>query len=128
MKSLVFAVALLFCPPLASAQENVENGPPITQEDAEAKAKEFLDGVLKDPYSAVYSWEPVQAGWWKDGLLYGGKKHVGWVLKGTVNSKNSYGGFVGQTPIAFVFRDGAITAAYMERRGRSNTRSMDKIK
>lgn len=124
----LFLVLLLTLVWPVVAQENVENGPPITQEDAEAKAKEFLGGVLKDPYSAVYSWQPVEAGWWKDGLLYGGKKHVGWVLKGTVNSKNSYGGFVGQTPIAFVFRDGVITAAYMERRGRSNTRSMDKIK
>lgn len=124
----IFLVLLLTLVWPVVAQENVENGPSITQEDAEAKAKDFLGGVLKDPYSAVYSWKPVYAGWWKDGLFNGGKKHVGWVLEGTVNSKNSYGGFVGNTPTVFVFHDGALIAAYIERRGRNNTRSMEKIK
>ena len=124
VKMLVMVLGLWFGQVLA---QQVDSGPAIAQADAEVKAKELMAKVLKDPYSAVYSWEPIEAGWWKDGLFEGGAKHVGWVLRGTVNSKNSYGGFVGQTPVAFVIRDGEVIAAYMEHRGRSNTRSMRKI-
>lgn len=125
LRAWLVALALLFAG--AVMAQETEHGAPIEQADAEAAAVTLMAGILKDPASAVYVWDPVEPGWWKDGLFEGGTKHVGYLLRGTVNSKNSYGGYTGQTPVVFILRDGAVISAYVERRGRSNTRTMEKV-
>lgn len=89
-------------------------GPPVSQEDAESQARQFLDARLKDPYSATWSCQEVQSGYFKDAPIYGGKVTFGWRLMCSVNSKNSYGGYTGAKQYGFLFRDGRLITAQGE--------------
>ena len=109
------AIFLLFLASCASAQltkadtEGADYGEPITQAVAETKVRQFMQGYLKDPYSAIYQWKPLYKGSVKSGaVLRGYKVYHGYILEGTVNAKNSYGGYVGAKPYQFVFYNGEI--------------------
>jgi len=67
-----------------------------------------MEGVLKDPYSAHYTFVPLGKTWWRVGLLFGGKKYVGYGVNIFVNAKNSYGGYTGDEEYGFVIRNGVI--------------------
>jgi hypothetical protein len=101
---------LTACARMPTQQElaGLNYGPPVAQADAEAKARDYLATHLKDPYSAVYTWQPVDSGWVKAPPLLGGGIDAGWVLKGTVNAKNSFGGYVGARPYQFMFYGGRL--------------------
>src|SRR3546814_13855805 len=59
---------------------------------AEQLAVAVLQTLLKDPYSAHYRWDEIAGtSTWNDK----GPTCYGWVLRGHVNAKNSYGGYVG---------------------------------
>ena len=103
-------------------------GPPIAQAEAEALAKEVLATVLKDPYSAVYNCPAPEKGWRNDTVFDKYKKHYGYVLKCSVNSKNSYGGYVGAKPYEFVINNGRVVAAYGQQDAGSGVTYMGKIK
>lgn len=94
--------------PTQSELAGINYGEPVLQDDAERQAKEFLGSQLKDPYSAVYTWQPVNTGWVKAPPLLGGGMDAGWILKGTVNAKNSFGGYVGAKPYQFMFSGGQL--------------------
>jgi len=71
---------------------------------------------LIDPQSAQFDWPySFINGWWKPLL---GKKKVGWVTCGYVNSRNRFGGYVGRTAFAVVVNDGAATFVDIGRQGR----------
>ena len=104
------AGGLTACARMPTQQElsGIDYGNPVLQDDAENQAKAYLSHRLKDPYSAVYDWQPVHTGWVKAPPLLGGGMDTGWVLKGTVNAKNSFGGYVGAKPYQFMFREGVL--------------------
>lgn len=116
MKKLLFAAlvaavsGLTGCARMPTQQElsGINYGEPVLQDDAERQAQEFMATQLKDPYSAVYAWQPVHTGWVKAPPLFGGGMDTGWVLKGTVNAKNSFGGYVGAKPYQFMFDAGRL--------------------
>jgi hypothetical protein len=83
-------------------------GAAVTQPEAEAMAKTWLNGYLKDPYSAVTQWEPVAKGIVTTSLLDGHRELPGYIMNGTVNAKNSYGGYIGARSFRFLFRDGKV--------------------
>jgi len=64
--------------------------------DYETQIKNFMAGQLKDPYSAMYTFTPPRRGYWQDGMIYGGKKHFGYIAVIGVNAKNSFGGYTGE--------------------------------
>ncbi|QGX91265.1 hypothetical protein EFZ10_06250 [Tatumella sp. TA1] len=73
--------------------------------------KEKLGTTLKDPYSAHYNFGLVGKAWCKSGFT----TYYGWLIPVTVNAKNSYGGYVGNTPMAFLYTKGQVidfTASY----------------
>lgn len=78
--------------------------------NAEQQSREWLERVLKDPESARLKFGPLVKAVTKDGLVYGGKTHAGWVQIVEVNAKNSYGGYTGYKPYYLFFLGGAITA------------------
>lgn len=106
------SVLLSACAPMPVITQQqlatADYGTPITQAQAEQLAKSWLDGSLKDPYSAVEQWQPVQKGIVTTSLLDGHKELPGYIMDGTVNAKNSYGGYVGARAYRFLFRDGAV--------------------
>lgn len=97
--------------PTADEQRAADYGLPIAQEDAERLAEAYLAPRLKDPMSAVYVWDRVTKGYMAGAPIAGRKLTYGYLLTGTVNAKNSFGGYVGAKRYGFVFRDGVIVGA-----------------
>lgn len=98
---------------LASATAVAQDwGVQPNQAVAEAKAKELLDQRLKDPYTAHYRWEPVEG----TTTIYdvvSRQDYSGWLLVGYVNSKNSYGGYIGEREYKFLFAGDEMVAGFM---------------
>jgi hypothetical protein len=112
LMALFFPLLLLSAcasgPPTREELLSADYGSPIAQQDAEARAKEFLKEYLKDPASAIYEWNPVYNGWVREAPLSGGGLKFGYLLDGNINAKNSYGGYTGFAPYQFFFHNGNI--------------------
>jgi hypothetical protein len=68
--------------------------------------------TLKDPDSAQFSWpHGFVQGWYQPPF---GKKYYGWITCGTVNARNSFGGYVGRTPVIGVIRGGTVIETNMD--------------
>jgi hypothetical protein len=116
---LVLLMAFICRSAYTITQEEIDNadyGTPITQAEAETGAIKFLHDYLKDPQSAICEWNQVYKGVEYDVAFFGGKGKpwFGYILKGKVNAKNSYGGYTGAYPFIFVFNNGVITRAYTD--------------
>ena len=111
--SLVLGAALVGCAsmPSATEQQAADYGMPISQVDAEAAAKAYLASRLKDPMSAVITWSAVEKGFVGSAPLLGRKAAYGYLLNGSVNAKNSFGGYTGAKPYQFLFRNGVVVYA-----------------
>ena len=118
MKALVLASLLCIAascksgPPTAEELANADYGNPISQEDAESLAEGWLNQYLKDPMSAQIQWQPVSPGWFRDAPIAGGGLNWGYKLDGSVNAKNSFGGYVGARPYYFMFYNGVLKHVY----------------
>lgn len=114
MKQWVWAMcavwALVGCAstPSVSEQAAADYGGTIEQGRAETIATSYIAVRLKDPMSAVYSWNAVVKGFSGAAPIAGRKLTYGYLLAGTVNAKNSYGGYTGAVPYQFIFRDGQL--------------------
>lgn len=120
MKQLFFAAAaalsLTACasmgPPSQAQIQSADYGNPITQEQAEKRAKFALGLMLKDPESARWDCTPVYRGWLKSSVLDGGVFYAGYRLDCQVNAKNSYGGYTGAKPYMFMFHNMELVAGW----------------
>jgi hypothetical protein len=65
---------------------------PSSQTAAESAVVKYFENTLKDPESARYTFRPTINSWLASGSL----RRFGWFMCGTVNAKNSYGGYTGQ--------------------------------
>ena len=66
---------------------------------------------LKDPYSAQYEFSSPYKAWCQSGFSF----YYGWLVPITINAKNSYGGYTGKQPKAYMINNGAardFTAPY----------------
>ena len=106
---LIFALLLSACasgPPTSEELSRADYGSPISQSDAETRAKQFLRRHLKDPGSAIYEWNPVYSGWMREAPIHGGGLEFGYILDGSINAKNSFGAYVGLKAYKFIFYNG----------------------
>jgi hypothetical protein len=87
---------------------DADYGGAVSQEDAQARAASFMKTYLKDPFSAQYDWTSVKRAWIHMQPTAFKPRIYGYALEGLINSKNSYGGYVGFTPFRFFFRNGAL--------------------
>jgi hypothetical protein len=77
-----------------------------------ALVEEAVKATLKDPYSAHFTWpNGFVQGWYKRPF---GRKKEGWITCGTVNAKNSYGGYVGSTAVIGVINGGVVIETNMD--------------
>ena len=107
--SLLLLVACAPMPVITQQQlATADYGAPVTQAEAESLAKAWLAGYLKDPYSAVTTWQPAVKGIVTTSLLDGHRELPGYIMDGSVNAKNSYGGYVGERAFRFLIRDGKV--------------------
>ena len=72
--------------------------------------KSYLGAILKDPSSAEYNFlAPPKTGW----TTYGGGKKFGYVVCAKINSKNSFGGYVGFQPYYFMIKNGSVITSIL---------------
>lgn len=70
--------------------------------------KGMIDGILRDPYSAVYIWgDPYQITCKKD-LFRTAERWRGWAININVNAKNAYGGYAGASDYYVMFMSDGI--------------------
>jgi hypothetical protein len=113
------ALALTACAAPPTAREmalasNVQG--PASEEIAHRAVIEYFSHELKDPESARYSFLSPVNGVMVMSPLLGGSRAVGWFICGTVNAKNSFGGYTGESTFfayfdptnSSVVKDGAI--------------------
>jgi hypothetical protein len=99
--------------PTTAEAQAADYGPLVAQERAQALAEDYLRTILRDPESARFTWKPLERGW-REGS---GSKPIiyGYLLEGTVNAKNAFGGYTGPTAYSLLFRGETIMAVYAER-------------
>lgn len=79
---------------------NVDYG--IYPDNYQEIAKEYIGSGLKDPYSAIYTFSEPKKG------KYPTRPRYAWAICGSVNAKNSFGGYVGVMPFVLKVRDGKV--------------------
>ena len=94
--------------PTYEQASTADYGSSITQQDAEVQAKALMEGRLKDPYSAMWQCSDPQKGFLGDGKAWGSVSYYGWVLICSINSKNSYGAYIGGQEYHFLFINGQL--------------------
>lgn len=96
-------------PPTPEQIANADYGKPIDQSQAEARIKEYFEGILKDPDSAKYRFSPIQKSHIVSSAWEGRQLYAGYVVTVKVNAKNSYGGYTGNEDYVFLFHNGTLT-------------------
>lgn len=81
------------------------------QERAIVRAKEVMQNVLKDPYSAHWECGEMTPGSIGSGRAWGGKDYSGMLLPCRINAKNSYGGYTGERQYVFLFSGTSLVRA-----------------
>ena len=85
--------------------------PPVGYEET---IKTAISHHLKDPYSAVYTFQRPVRSW------AFGDEQIRWAVCGTVNAKNSFGGYVGAPPFVVYYKNGRAVDAYFNEVDRPN--------
>lgn len=98
--------------PTQTALANANYGPDVTQEDCERIAQEAIGARMKDAGAAQYRFGTCEKGWMPSVPMFSMPIQYGYVQRGEVNGKNSFGGYVGFRPFYVLIRsDNAIRAA-----------------
>jgi hypothetical protein len=105
---IVIALALAGCATTVSKQEVATARFEPLPANYQERIRQFNRGVLKDPYTAVYSFGAPRRGFWQDGMVYGGKKHFGFVVSVGINARNSFGGYTGEQMCYYGFENGQV--------------------
>lgn len=88
---------------------DADYGAPMSPSECKALAERVTANQLKDPSSAQFSNEsPCFAGWMSSVPILGIKAAFGYLQKGEVNGKNSFGGYVGFRPYMVLMRNGEV--------------------
>ena len=71
-------------------------------------AEAQIRGVLKDPYTAQFTHQPCYRGWGSSVPMLGFEVEFGYVQSGTVNAKNSFGGYTGSSIYNVLIKNGRV--------------------
>jgi len=113
MKNLKFAIGiptillLVSCAsgPTKSQLTHADYGQETSIEECKAIAETIVSRDLKDPSSAQFSHSQCFKGYWGSVPIMGIGVAFGWVQKGQVNAKNSFGGYVGFRPYQVLIKN-----------------------
>jgi hypothetical protein len=115
MKRIAFALLAFMAPGCANRDSGVmrellaptlDTGSAPDQAAALAAIEADLRLKLKDPESAMFSWpNRMRPSIYKPPL---GGAVAGWAACGTVNARNSYGGFTGPEPVIGIVNNGQV--------------------
>lgn len=110
---ILFIVVLAGCtsPPTKEELSIADYGSPVSQEEGQAIVMSFFGAYLKDPDSALYKFSKINKGYYKEGVLDGGKLYTGYACVVWVNAKNSFGGYTGYKTYNVVIKNGRVIKA-----------------
>jgi len=98
--------------PQPTQMAQLDYGQPLTI-DYQTAIKSYMETKLKDPESARYRFSPPRQGWAKEPpWAFSGPEHTGYFVLADVNAKNSFGGYTGEKPYLFVFKNNQLIKAY----------------
>lgn len=97
-----------YAPPTQQQLATIGYGAPLTIDYKKAVQAFFLD-KLKDPLSAQYLFDSQPQQWWTIDYI-GGTLHAGYAVTFRLNSKNSFGGYIGFRKWLVIFRDDQIVS------------------
>lgn len=110
--AVLAAVGLLAGCASAPTQQEISHadyGQPMTQQQCLSISESAIANQLKDPNSAQFRNEaPCHTGWVSSVPILGMKAAFGYVQRGEVNGKNSFGGYVGFRPYLVLMKNGAV--------------------
>lgn len=99
----VLAVAACATPVSPEKLAAADYGPPPPA-NYEELIKARFNEILVDPTSPIYEIDKPRKGYTRPYEMYGTQEAFGWVVCGTVNSKNRMGGYAGRSPFFVLFR------------------------
>ena len=111
MVAIAAAINLAGCASAPNQQEmtSADYGREMPAEECKTLAEQTISSKLKDPGSAQFRNEqPCFKGWMSSVPLLGMKAAFGYLQKGEVNGKNSFGGYVGFRPYMVLIKDGTV--------------------
>jgi hypothetical protein len=108
----LLVVLLLFvgCYARPTPEQLAASNPGPYPDNYQDVVREAFQYALFDPFSAQYQMQAPEKGWTSntgDGIRYG------WYVRGLVNAKNRFGGYVGFKPFGVVIRDGQVLWSYI---------------
>lgn len=116
MKQWVIGTALLLagCATVPDPAElaAAASEPAPEREAGIAMIEAHIRAKLKDPDSARFEWpNNFVHGWYQRPF---GQRYIGWITCGTVNAKNSFGGYTGRTAAIGVIRNGMVVESNID--------------
>ncbi len=107
-----FSILLAGCQTMSATPEQelaADYGALMTEQQCAEIAEGFIRTTLKDPMSAQFiRTMPCVKGHMKQSLIKGGNTNFGYLHRGQVNAKNSYGGYVGFRPYNMIIKNGVV--------------------
>ena len=105
---LVIAIMLSGCASAPTEEQlaNADYGSYQSPEDCIRVAEEVIANSLKDPFSAIFRHSTCRTGYWSSVPIFGMPVAFGYTQSGTVNGKNSYGGYVGARSYRVLVKNG----------------------
>ena len=92
--------------PTAEQLANADYGSSQSPEDCISVAEAVITSSLKDPTSALFTHNTCKTGYWPSVPIMGMPVQFGYLQGGTVNGKNSYGGYVGARNYSVLVKNG----------------------
>lgn len=110
ISSVLLLLAGCAAPQLSQTElANADYGRQATATECTSIAEDYIKATLKDPFSAQFvHGRACYKGALKRSLMQGGSWVFGYLQEGTVNAKNSYGGYVGFRSYKALIRDGIV--------------------
>jgi hypothetical protein len=106
--TVVFFLASCASGPTQEQLASANHGRDMSSEECRLITESFISNTLKDPSSAQFRHSNCSKGYWGSVPIKGMKVAFGWIQKGEVNGKNSFGGYVGFRSYQVLIKDGKV--------------------
>jgi hypothetical protein len=107
---IIISILLTSCASAPSSGDlaNADYGRVMNTSECKSIAEAKIRSTLKDPGSAMFTSSGCATGYWSSVPIMGLPIAYGYIQSGTVNGKNSFGGYVGARTYSALIRDGAV--------------------
>ena len=107
---LLISLFLTSCASAPTSEElaNADYGRVMNASECRSIAEAKIRSTLKDPSSAIFTNGGCTSGYWSSVPIMGLPIAYGYLQSGTVNGKNSFGGYVGARQYSVLIKNGLV--------------------